>query len=131
MSMPAGFNPMMAMMNPQFQFQQMMMQQFQRQQQQQQRSSTGSTIPPESQKPPVGYVCFKCGQPGHWIYYCPNVPKGQHVPRTPMNGGPQQSLTNQGFGDRQKPMELTCDICGKLMEDAALAACCGKSFCKE
>lgn len=105
MGMPAGFNPMMAMMNPQFQFQQMLMQQFQRQQQQQQRPGTGSTIPPESQKPPVGYVCFKCGKPGthsfasscciyfthmlvlgHWIYYCPNVPKGQHVPRAPMGG---------------------------------------------
>jgi len=61
-------------------------------------------LPPESQPPPAGYVCYKCNQPGmcsfsplvfnvntakltmcihislgHWIYYCPNVPKGVHV----------------------------------------------------
>lgn len=72
MNMAAGFNPMMnmAMLNPHFQFQQMMMQQqLQRQQMTQQRSNTGqSNIPPETQKPPVGYVCFKCGQPGMFGY---------------------------------------------------------------
>lgn len=87
-----GFDPSlmkMGMMNPmQYQqFQQMMfMQQFQRQQMQRQTAmaaaaNTNSNIPSESQKPPTGYVCFKCGQPGHWIYYCPNVPKGQFVQR--------------------------------------------------
>lgn len=92
----------MGMMNPmqyQQRFQQMMMmQQFQRQQTQRymssaamaaaaaaaansNSSSNASNIPPETQKPPSGYVCFKCSQPGHWIYYCPNVPKGQFVQR--------------------------------------------------
>jgi hypothetical protein len=74
-----GFDPnMMGMMNPvQYQrFQQLMyMQQFQRQQQMQRQmnsaaaaaaaaASNNNNIPPETQKPPVGYVCFKCGQPG-------------------------------------------------------------------
>lgn len=92
----------MGMMNP-MQYQQriqqmMMMQQFQRQQTQRYMSSAAamaaaaaaansninnnaSNIPPETQTPPSGYVCFKCSQPGHWIYYCPNVPKGQFVQR--------------------------------------------------
>jgi membrane protease subunit (stomatin/prohibitin family) len=86
----------MGMMNPlqMQQFQQMMyMQQFQRQQMQRQSAmaaaaaaaaanNNNSNIPPETQKPPTGYQCFKCGQPGHWIYYCPNVPKGQFVQRS-------------------------------------------------
>ncbi|KAF7727957.1 E3 ubiquitin-protein ligase rbbp6 [Apophysomyces ossiformis] len=125
----------MAMMNPQLQYQQrlqqmLMQQQFQRQQQQMQRhmSPGQSTIPPESQKPPIGYVCFKCGQPGHWIYYCPNVPKGQFVPRPGMNGNGTDALESQ---TRQKPTELTCRLCKKLMVDAVLVPCCGKSFCKE
>lgn len=95
--MPNNYDPVMkmGMMNPvQYQhFQQMMMmQQFQRQQQMQRHSAAAaaaaaaaannpSNIPPETQKPPTGYTCFKCGQPGHWIYYCPNVPKGQFVQR--------------------------------------------------
>ncbi|KAI9252279.1 hypothetical protein BDA99DRAFT_520608 [Phascolomyces articulosus] len=152
MSGPPGFNPMMnlAMLNPQLQFQQMMMQQ---QMQHMQRSSNNnasnsnnnnnnnnssnnnaanqSTIPPESQKPPVGYVCFKCRQPGHWIYYCPNVPKGQFVPRPGMNGSPSTQQQRDPVSMKEKPVELTCRICGNLMKDAVLVPCCGKSFCKE
>lgn len=78
----------MRMLNPYQRFQQIwFMQQLQRQQLQRQMAaattgnSTATNIPPESQKPPSGYVCYKCGQPGHWIYYCPNVPRGQFVPR--------------------------------------------------
>ncbi|KAI7860396.1 hypothetical protein BDC45DRAFT_101269 [Circinella umbellata] len=146
MSGPPGFNPMMnlAMLNPQMQFQQMMMQQ--QMQQHMQRSNNAntnttnsgnmtnpanqSTIPPESQKPPVGYVCFKCRQPGHWIYYCPNVPKGQFVPRPGMNGS--QSVQQEETPSlKEKPSELTCRICENLMKDAVLVPCCGKSFCKE
>ncbi|KAI8141403.1 hypothetical protein BJV82DRAFT_175248 [Fennellomyces sp. T-0311] len=132
MNAPPGFNPMMnfAMLNPQLQFQQMMMQQ-QMQQMHQPRQAMGqSNIPPETQKPPVGYVCFKCRQPGHWIYYCPNVPKGQFVPRPDMNGS-QQAQQHDASSAKQKPSELTCRICGKLMKDAVLVPCCGKSFCKE
>jgi hypothetical protein len=78
------------MVNPYQRMQQVwFMQQLQRQQMQRQMAVAAaaaagppSNIPPESQKPPTGYVCFKCGQPGHWIYYCPNVPKGQFVQRT-------------------------------------------------
>jgi hypothetical protein len=54
--------------------QQMQMQQFMMQQQQQQMSrnqqmqpgmrQTGQ-LPPESQPPPTGYVCYKCNQPGN------------------------------------------------------------------
>ncbi|KAI8985264.1 hypothetical protein BDB01DRAFT_106584 [Pilobolus umbonatus] len=133
------YDPMMSMgmgmVDPiQFQrYQQMfMMQQFQRQQMQRQMSSVASAnplnvnnIPPESQKPPGGYVCFKCGQPGHWIYYCPNVPKGQFVPRADMNSH------DMNEDDSQKPQELCCMLCDKLMSDAVVIPCCGKSFCKE
>jgi hypothetical protein len=116
--MKMGGHPMM---NP-LQFQQMMMmQQFQRQQQMQRMTTHqqaamaaaaqaaaqqaqahqqggagqgGNTIPPESQKPPTGYTCFKCGQPGHWIYYCPNVPKGQFVQRQPGGSASQYQNNN-------------------------------------
>ncbi|KAI9485760.1 MAG: hypothetical protein EXX96DRAFT_604046 [Benjaminiella poitrasii] len=162
--MMGSFDPSlmkMGMMNPiQYQhFQQMMfMQQFQRQQQMQRQMNsaaamssasptTSSTIPPETQKPPTGYVCFKCGQPGHWIYYCPNVPKGQFVQRVGMNNrnsnnnmGNQTIMINDSQQRQQqqeeeegsqKPQELTCMICDKIMTDAVLVPCCGKSFCKE
>ncbi|KAI9320953.1 hypothetical protein BX666DRAFT_1912872 [Dichotomocladium elegans] len=139
MGVPPGFNPMLnfAMMNPQLQFQMMMQQQMQQMQQTRPAMGGQSTIPPETQKPPVGYVCFKCRQPGHWIYYCPNVPKGQFVPRPGMNGSNQpqrvgvSGSTMQETQKRQKPTELTCRICGSLMRDAVLVPCCGKSFCKE
>ncbi|KAI8984257.1 hypothetical protein BDF20DRAFT_374495 [Mycotypha africana] len=145
---PASYMKM-GMMNPmQYpQFQQMMfMQQMQHQQQVQQMTAAAaaaaamaatsnpattikphSKIPSEDQEPPSGYVCFKCGQPGHWIYYCPNVPKGQFVPRV---GSGNRYQTNQQQ-QTQVPHEFTCIICNKLMTDASLVPCCGKSFCKE
>ncbi|KAM3579201.1 hypothetical protein VKS41_008421 [Umbelopsis sp. WA50703] len=83
------FNPMMNMNmnNPlmyqqqqqQLQMQQFMMQQMQQNQHMQPGMRQQGQLPPESQPPPAGYVCYKCNQPGHWIYYCPNVPKGVHV----------------------------------------------------
>ncbi|KAI8381328.1 uncharacterized protein BYT42DRAFT_301372 [Radiomyces spectabilis] len=140
MNAMGGLDPMMGMnmmMNPQFQYQQqlqqMLMQQ-QLQQQQQRQMQRTTTIPPETQKPPIGYVCFKCGQPGHWIYYCPNVPKGQFVPRAgSTNGSAQQRTMDQNGAHQahQRPTELICRICGKLMKEAVLIPCCGKSFCKE
>lgn len=33
--------------------------------------------------------------------------------------------------EQQKPSELSCMICSKLMTEAMLISCCGKSFCKE
>lgn len=45
-----------------------------------------------------------------------------------VNHSPHQQASAQ---ERHKPSELTCRICGNLMEDAALVPCCGKSFCKE
>jgi glutaredoxin len=32
---------------------------------------------------------------------------------------------------QNKPLELTCNICEKIMTDAVLLPCCGKSYCKE
>jgi hypothetical protein len=76
------------------------MQQMQQNQHMQPGMRQQGQLPPESQPPPAGYVCYKCNQPGkpprtilyvlavtnnthtpcsgHWIYYCPNVPKGVH-----------------------------------------------------
>lgn len=39
-----------------------------------------------------------------------------------------ENETNQ---QDQKPQELCCTVCEKLMTDAVLLPCCGKSFCKE
>ncbi|CAO3586053.1 unnamed protein product [Absidia cylindrospora] len=137
------FDPMMAMnmnmgmMNP-LQFQLMTMQQagmprpqhpqqqknFHHQQQQQQQQR-----PSESQAPPPGYVCHKCGQAGHWIYYCPNVPKGQYVPRqnNASQSAPIPALTEADL----TPDELVCTICNELFRSASISLCCGKSFCEE
>ncbi|RUS13056.1 hypothetical protein BC937DRAFT_86418 [Endogone sp. FLAS-F59071] len=92
----------------------------------------GSNIPPITQKPPTGYVCFKCGEPGHWIYYCPNYTKlAEDAQKTP-------KPFNQAFPDpsdsphpRHPPPELVCRLCTRLMRDAVIAPCCGKSFCDE
>lgn len=78
MSAPDMFNPMMAMNmnapNMMSYQQQMQMQQFMMQQQQQQMSRNqqmqpgmrqAGQLPPESQPPPTGYVCYKCNQPGN------------------------------------------------------------------
>lgn len=158
--MQGNFDPSlmkMGMMNPvQYQhFQQMMfMQQFQRQQMQRQSAMAAaaaaaaanantSNIPSESQKPPTGYVCFKCGEPGHWIYYCPNVPKGQYVQRHHRYENQYISKTdtyllvrnpmgqNNFDMNNAKPQEFTCIICDKLMTDPVTIPCCGKSYCKE
>lgn len=110
--------PMMNPLQFQQFHQMMMMQQFQRQQQmrmtpQQQAAmaaaaasaaqanvqqkqggggggGSGNVLPSKDQKPPSSYTCFKCGQPGHWIYYCPNVPKGQFVQRAAVAGPSSQ-----------------------------------------
>lgn len=42
-----------------------------------------------------------------------------------------QQSKQAAAAEPQKPTELTCRICGKLMSDAVLVPCCGKSFCKE
>lgn len=85
MGAPDMFNPMMAMNGPNMMSyqQQMQMQQFLMQQQQQQQQMARNQqmqpgirqpgqLPPESQPPPAGYVCYKCNQPGtpstKWIW---------------------------------------------------------------
>ncbi|KAI8583933.1 hypothetical protein K450DRAFT_64090 [Umbelopsis ramanniana AG] len=150
MGAPDMFNPMMAMNGPNMMSyqQQMQMQQFMMQQQQQQQQMSRNQnmqpgmrqpgqLPPESQLPPAGYVCYKCNQPGHWIYYCPNVPKGVHVRATnngstPANGVQQMQATAIMPSQVSRvPLELLCRIDNKLMKDAVLVPCCGKSFCRE
>jgi hypothetical protein len=42
-----------------------------------------------------------------------------------------QNNTNAVNVQDEKPQELCCTICEKLMTDAVLLPCCGKSFCKE
>ncbi|CAO3645602.1 unnamed protein product [Cunninghamella echinulata] len=108
-------------------FMPMSMQQLQQQQQSQQQRST--TLPFENQKPRSGYICFKCGEPGHWIYYCPNVPKGQYVNRFNSAANPG-AMTQMNELD-SIPDELTCSICKKLFKNASMSLCCGKSFCED
>lgn len=42
-----------------------------------------------------------------------------------------QNSTENSNSDNELPQELVCMICEKLMTDAVLLPCCGKSFCKE
>ncbi|RUO95514.1 hypothetical protein BC936DRAFT_143860, partial [Jimgerdemannia flammicorona] len=96
-----------------------------------------SNIPPITQKPPTGYVCFKCGEPGHWIYYCPNYTKlaedAQKAPRPAFSNSFSDTTSNfdSSAAPRHPPPELVCRLCSRLMREAVLVPCCGKSFCDE
>jgi len=106
-------------------------------------------------KPPPGYICHRCGKPGHFKRYCPaSQPKynsrkemqqaqaeGKDVPKTrPVNENEFDRLLLRG--SYQIPARTTraeiaarnskyiCPICGKLVRDA-VNACCDTNYCNE
>jgi len=110
--------------------------------------------------PPVGYVCYRCNQPGHFIYDCPtngdpnfNV---QKRPRETWYGVPKSFLAQNGTGFEFRPneneftklisisgrtqtgisqdtvpKELTCPICKKLLNNAVIIPCCSETTCDD
>ncbi|PAV80120.1 hypothetical protein WR25_24732 [Diploscapter pachys] len=111
--------------------------------------------------PPPTYTCNRCYQPGHWFKNCPmltqkrttGIPSQELVETTPDD--PQAMLHPSGkyvihklhlkarqqalkkaepaelLQKRLPPPSLTCPVCGGLMRDAVLTACCGNSFCAD
>lgn len=106
--------------------------------------------------PPPNYICYRCGQRGHWIKLCPTngdptfdhyrkrLMQGQ-MPKKGVSGG-VANLQNPDLQDAkgqgkmaalqapqkvEVPPELTCSICKELVRDAVIIPCCGESFCDE
>ncbi|CAG8591542.1 15577_t:CDS:10 [Funneliformis caledonium] len=108
---------------------------------------------------PPNYVCYRCGQKGHWIQACPTngdrsfdhmkVRKTTGIPRSflqKVEQVPPGGLLGKKFHARQKsyvttnevleetlpvPPELQCMICARLLREAVITPCCQASFCDE
>ncbi|XP_070021459.1 E3 ubiquitin ligase PARAQUAT TOLERANCE 3-like [Nicotiana sylvestris] len=97
----------------------------------------------EWKKPPRGYVCHRCNEPGHFIQHCPtngdpNYDIKKVKPPTKSNDV-ASSKEVQGFSSSSSsskrsfsniPPELHCPLCKGLIKDAVIASkCCFSSFC--
>lgn len=102
----------------------------------------------EPSKTPLGYVCHRCGIPGHLIQHCPTnadtaynrkswmkpsavtvaVSKPDEAAFDRFLEGTHSSSSQASVGEL--PPELHCPLCRQVMKDAVIASkCCFDSFC--
>lgn len=102
----------------------------------------------EPSKTPLGYVCHRCGIPGHLIQHCPTnadttynnkswmkpyavavaVSKRDEAAFDRFLDGTHSSSSQTSVGEL--PPELHCPLCRQVMKDAVIASkCCYDSFC--
>lgn len=109
--------------------------------------------------PPPGYVCHRCGQPGHFIQHCPTNGDPAYdikrvkvpicLPRTRLKADQEGSVGGSATfvqpNDRvfakeadvlltsppqlEFPSELRCALCRGILKDAVMIPCCHYSFC--
>lgn len=91
--------------------------------------------------PPSGYVCHRCGQPGHFIQHCPTNGdpaydlkrgtrlKADHEDSSILAAAIMQS--NNVFAKEADPLppELLCSLCQGIFKEAVMIPCCQYSFC--
>ncbi|KAL8158658.1 hypothetical protein V2J09_000195 [Rumex salicifolius] len=90
-------------------------------------------------KPPQGYVCHRCNEPGHFIQHCPtngdpdynirsySSPSGGVAAVKPDTNEIERMSTTSSQGDL--PPELNCPLCKEVMKDAVLTRkCCFNSI---
>ena len=98
----------------------------------------------DKRTPHEGYVCRRCGVPGHFIYDCPtNGDPNYDFKRMKPFAAPVLQQNEAAF-DREMefitsrkslsasdvPPQLLCPLCKQVMRDAALTGkCCFTSFC--
>uniref|UniRef100_A0A7S3YU18 RING-type E3 ubiquitin transferase n=1 Tax=Lotharella globosa TaxID=91324 RepID=A0A7S3YU18_9EUKA len=105
-----------------------------------------------SAKPPPGYICYRCGKPGHYKRYCTAVsnktssdsagngeeevlkkraPNENEFDRLLVRGEYQVRSHEYAYGRRAtQKAEYICPLCKKYIRDA-VTACCTASFCNE
>eukprot|EP00250_Pteridium_aquilinum_P022152 c25310_g1_i2 orf=879-3782(-) len=91
--------------------------------------------------PHAGYVCHRCGQPGHFIQHCPTNGdpaydlKKVSRPRTDhedLSTSPAVVLQSNNFFAKEAdplPPELRCSLCQGIFKEAVMIPCCQYSFC--
>ncbi|XP_065065876.1 E3 ubiquitin-protein ligase RBBP6-like [Rhopilema esculentum] len=110
---------------------------------------------------PAGYICFRCGKPGHFIRNCPTVGDPRYNTQRFGRGtiteyhilqmkererlaslkASSTATTNRsyspavntsdGHSGKEIPAALQCPMCKKLLHDAVITPCCGTSYCDE
>lgn len=87
--------------------------------------------------PHAGYVCHRCGQPGHFIQHCPtngdpayDLKKGARL-RVDHEDLSTLPATNNFFTKEADPLppELRCSLCQGIFKEAVMIPCCQYSFC--
>ncbi|KAI5066397.1 hypothetical protein GOP47_0019021 [Adiantum capillus-veneris] len=91
--------------------------------------------------PHAGYVCHRCGLPGHFIQHCPtngdpayDFKKGSRL-RADWEGlsaSPTAVSQPNNFVVKEVdplPPELRCSLCEGILKEAVMVPCCQYSFC--
>ena len=84
--------------------------------------------------PPPGYVCHRCGLPGHWIQNCPGPTGNGPVPVSAaieLQSPTSSSAAAAAAASSSLPAELLCPLCHTLYQQAVVMPCCFASYCDE
>ncbi|MCO5564212.1 hypothetical protein L7F22_017870 [Adiantum nelumboides] len=91
--------------------------------------------------PHVGYVCHRCGLPGHFIHNCPtngdpayDLTKVSRLRIDPedLSASPAVGSQSVNFVVKEAdflPPELQCSLCKGIFKEAVTVPCCHYSFC--
>ncbi|MCO5591097.1 hypothetical protein L7F22_045074 [Adiantum nelumboides] len=91
--------------------------------------------------PHVGYVCHRCGLPGHFIHNCPTNGDPAYdltkvsrlrIDLEDLSASPAVGSQSVNFVVKEAdflPPELQCSLCKGIFKEAVMVPCCQYSFC--